>query len=466
MDSFIVKVVEERLDVEYNHPRHRQLEEKLNKLKSHGFEVVDLATVVREKIKRGKSPKIYSIEGLPVLKVRNLLNERIDWSCDYTISSFVRKFSECKLQRQDVLLASTGVGSLGKADIFNESFDCIADGHISIIRTNDKIEPEYLLYFLRSLLGQTQIERLTTGSTGQIELSPENLNHAKILLPLDKSIQRKIIFSVKEFESLAEKYRKEYEQTLSELTKIISKTLGFSEPDVKQIYTTNNLDERLDFYFNSPEYQQLLYELHKIENNPEWKLLNGKDLSISDPFSKEELDKIKTKIFKYVDIGNTDKKLGEITGFEEDILLNLPTRARQVMSENDVLIPRPIGSTEGIVLVPEDFQDSLCSTGFIKITSDNKDEALFLWALMKSNFMQRQFFLLQSGSLQPEITPKNFKSKVLIPMPRNKEIKEKLVHKIAEVKNSARISKEQYTYNKRKVQEIFTELFNKQNKNS
>ena len=76
-----------------------------------------------------------------------------------------------------------------------------------------------------------------------------------------------------------------------------------------------------------------------------------------------------------------------IQGYKEDILFNLPTRARQIIQTNDILLPRPIGSTEEIAIVPEEYVNQLCSTGFIIIRSKNYDNALLLWSILKSDLV-------------------------------------------------------------------------------
>lgn len=75
-----------------------------------------------------------------------------------------------RLYPNDVLLASTGGGVLGKAIVFEREGNYIADGHLTIIRDKKKrFNPKFLYYFLsinfdfiEGYLGQ--------GSTNQTEL--------------------------------------------------------------------------------------------------------------------------------------------------------------------------------------------------------------------------------------------------------------------------------------------------------
>ena len=152
-------------------------------------------------------------------------------------------------------------------------------------------------------------------------------------------------------------------------------------------------------------------------------------------------------------MGNTDKDLGLILGIEEDLLINLPARARQKINTNDILIPCPIGSTEGIVKVPEELNNQLCSTGFIIIRPKDEDEAFILWAIMKSDLVQQQFFYLQSGKLQPAITPENFKDRVLIPLPKG-NLRKKIIDAVKQDVEEAKQHKQEYNISLEKAKNI------------
>lgn len=85
------------------------------------------------------------------------------------------------VQDGDVLLSSTGDGTLGKCCVYRQvdgrPVAAIAEGHVTIIRPDPAvIYPEYLCDYLRVGFGAAQIERLYTGSTGMIELTPSALD--------------------------------------------------------------------------------------------------------------------------------------------------------------------------------------------------------------------------------------------------------------------------------------------------
>lgn len=81
------------------------------------------------------------------------------------------------IENGDILLASTGEGTLGKCCVYDLDSPAIADGHVTVIRVDTtKVWPEYLADYLRIGFGAKQIERLVTGSTGLIELTKDHVN--------------------------------------------------------------------------------------------------------------------------------------------------------------------------------------------------------------------------------------------------------------------------------------------------
>lgn len=163
---------------------------------------------------RGRSPSSDSYvdedEGFAVVikagsnisRFGTLVLEGADWIEKSAYDEYVEKAKNEDsnlnlIQKNDVLLASTGDGTLGKACVYDAEHPAIADGHVTIIRVDSqKIDPYYLADYLRYSFGAIQINRLFTGSTGLIELTPEQVDSIVIELPncLDdqKSISSKI----------------------------------------------------------------------------------------------------------------------------------------------------------------------------------------------------------------------------------------------------------------------------------
>ncbi|MDO6355758.1 restriction endonuclease subunit S [Caloramator sp. CAR-1] len=98
------------------------------------------------------------------------------------------------LKYGDLMMNSTGTGTLGRANIFKLKGNFIADSHVTIIRCkNELLNFNYLNYLLRTQVYQGYVySSLINGATNQIELSRERLINTPIILPpIDE--QKKIV---------------------------------------------------------------------------------------------------------------------------------------------------------------------------------------------------------------------------------------------------------------------------------
>jgi type I restriction enzyme, S subunit len=93
------------------------------------------------------------------------------------------------LQTGDILINSTGVGTLGRVAQFNgPQQQLTTDSHVTIIRPGGNIYPYYLGAFFK--MNQNTLEGLGRGTTGQLELDKQSLEDLKILVPAN-DIQEK-----------------------------------------------------------------------------------------------------------------------------------------------------------------------------------------------------------------------------------------------------------------------------------
>lgn len=196
-----------RIDVKFWRPEIRALIKKISK---SGKSVRDLNIITTA---RGNSPTAdnyvdeqdgYALvvkAGSNITKFGELVIDG-DWIEKALYDEFVAK-AETQgknlniLQEGDVLVSSTGDGTLGKACVFRRvegrPVAAIADGHVSIIRVDPEVvDPEYLCDYLRAGFGAEQIERLYTGSTGMIELTPSALDSVFVNLLSSVSEQREL----------------------------------------------------------------------------------------------------------------------------------------------------------------------------------------------------------------------------------------------------------------------------------
>ena len=111
-----------------------------------------------------------------------VITQDSDWIEKSLYDEYVQRAEESNenrniIKKWDVLLASTGDGTLGKCCVFDKNIPAIADGHVTIIRVDKKvIDPYYLADYLRCGFGGKQIACYYSGSTGLIELTPEQVD--------------------------------------------------------------------------------------------------------------------------------------------------------------------------------------------------------------------------------------------------------------------------------------------------
>ena len=154
-------------------------------------------------LSRGKSPKYSEIKKYPVfaqkcnLKSGKLSLDAAKFLDERTLSKWR---DEYKLRNNDILINSTGTGTVGRVGIFSEQIlrnypFIVPDSHISVVRTFSNIDSYYIYYLMCSSIIQQYIEDNLAGSTNQKELYIGVLE--KLLLPLPPlSEQQRIVNAI------------------------------------------------------------------------------------------------------------------------------------------------------------------------------------------------------------------------------------------------------------------------------
>ena len=142
-------------------------------------------------LKRGKSP-IYGDSSIQVIKSGQARGYRdFDFSMKYYLAQDA-ELDERKLQKGDILINSTGVGTAGRVTLFDLDGDYVVDSHITIFRPNELILSTFALLVLSSVVGFKTLEKMADGSSGQIELSIETIKRIKIPVP-PIPVQQKVV---------------------------------------------------------------------------------------------------------------------------------------------------------------------------------------------------------------------------------------------------------------------------------
>lgn len=137
---------------------------------------------IASKITRGIAPKYSdSDDDLIVLNQKCIRDGRVNMAP--ARRTLREKASPVKrLNRHDVLINSTGVGTLGRVALWTRTEEATVDTHITIVRFDqDKVDQVCAGFSV--LRAQRNIEALGQGSTGQTELRRVQLENLEVSLP-------------------------------------------------------------------------------------------------------------------------------------------------------------------------------------------------------------------------------------------------------------------------------------------
>lgn len=190
VDKTLKEMLEEKLssrwDVKYWHPKY----EKIMQAISNKWDVDELGDYIHFITYGQVGSRKYDPKGdVFYIQTKNILNTGI---------SYHEKFAKVKenshndparsrLKKRDLLLANAGMGAIGKAAIFLNRDRVNISQDLDILRFK-KISPFYVLIFLKTIFGNSQLWRRTRG-VGAPKLPFDEIKHIQIPI-IDEDIQK------------------------------------------------------------------------------------------------------------------------------------------------------------------------------------------------------------------------------------------------------------------------------------
>lgn len=176
-------------------------------------------------IARGVTPK-YSenLDDMIVINQKCIRDGKLSLKDSRYHNYSLKKVTDDKiLKKYDILVNSTGVGTLGRVcQNLLDNKNLTVDTHVTIVRPNsEKINPSYLGFAMRNI--QTFIESLGEGSTGQTELKRQRLaEEVEIFYPENIKTQEKIASILSALDDKIE-INNEINKTLEEMAQTLFK---------------------------------------------------------------------------------------------------------------------------------------------------------------------------------------------------------------------------------------------------
>lgn len=138
-------------------------------------------------VTRGITPKYDEESDQIVLNQKCIRDHAIDLSL--ARRHLPKKVNEKWISKGDLLINSTGTGTLGRvAQVWFEANNITVDSHVTIVRPKNPILQSYIGFW--GLSHESRIEAQHTGSTGQTELPRERVKSLELPLPDSATLEK------------------------------------------------------------------------------------------------------------------------------------------------------------------------------------------------------------------------------------------------------------------------------------
>ncbi len=161
-------------------------------------------------------------------------------------------------------------------------------------------------------------------------------------------------------------------------------------------------------------------------------------------------------VFEYVDISSIDNKQGKIVNSNKILGRDAPSRAKQKIKFNDLVISTVRPNLNSVALVPKELDQQICSTGFCVLRADLKKVLPeYLYRISRSNQFIESMNKIAKGASYPAVSDKDILN-YDIPLPPIE-----LQQKFASIVKEIEAMKEQQKHSKEQIDNLFNVLMQK-----
>jgi len=439
-----------RLDSEYYRPEYLESDKILStfdiyKLKevSHKIDVGFVGTMKR----------YYCDNGIPLIQTQQVKEYFLNMNDFIQITpEFHKKLLKSQINRGDLLIARSG--SFGKASIYLEN-EIVNSSDIIIIKIDEnKINPFYVLAFLNSKNGSSQLIRFSSGGLqGHVNLTIlEDFKIPKIKIEVQNHIASLVLKSyelTKKSQSLYTQAQELLERELGLDKLVFDKPLSY-EARLSEVVGNNRADA--DYY--QTRYKQLRSNISGnrtgIQRLIDFAIVLKPNIDPSKSPSSE---------FKYVELADINPTLGIINNANTFLGKELPSRARRVVTKGDVIASSVVGSVDKAALVDETNDGCLASTGFFHFRPKKNIKSEFLLLLVRSRCVTMQLQQESTGGILSAVPDQRLRN-VIIPN-IDLSIQNKIAALVCQSHKNFNQSKQLLEQAKRRVEELIEQAVQK-----
>ncbi len=389
--------IKDRIDAEYYKPEFLGLEGVLENSQFLG----DLL------LKIDRDPNFYNIgytkTGIPLIRGLEFQPPFLELSKVEHISAETHeRFKKTEIYPKDLVM--TVRGTIGKVAIVPEELKIAnISPNLIFLRPKNLFQSVFLAVVLNSKIGQSQIERIISGSV-QGTITVPDIESIKIPIP-PQPFQQKIEKMVKE----SQEKRKLADEQYKEAEEILNKKLGLEDLNLSTQKTFeikfSEAEDRLDPEYYQPKFREIEKIFNKLkivslgEISSEIKYGTSEDLFYVEkgiPFLRV------TDINKFSDIELQEGKF--INNFDAERLKEYQVK------KDDIIISRT-GTLGLAVYINEKLDGAIFGSYFIKVKPRHKDLSnKFIAYFISSKIGRLQTNRWASGGIQTNLTIDAIKS--------------------------------------------------------
>lgn len=289
----------DRFDAEYFQPLYRI---NLKELKSTSgcIQLGELFAV----IDRGEKAEYVASGTIPVLRSVNIRELSFnDQRQEFVSKEYFDKKAKGQVKKGDILITSTGTGTLGRTSIWYREDDAFNVPENSFLRGPYEVNPYFVAAYLNTKYGVLQLFQNQRGSSGQLHLYPIDIK--RVLIP-------EFLFAYQEeigaYLTQAFELREQSQSLYRQAEELLSKELQLDKITLSapKWYTAGYCeivkDSRFDGEYFSPVVKNILSQSFLDSNYTIGKIFNIVRGSTPKSYQKEGIPVIKTRNVRTPDI--------------------------------------------------------------------------------------------------------------------------------------------------------------------
>jgi len=424
--------VEERCDVNYNHPKYRALVDSLITLFGNRFKTIgEIADVICGPFGTAITQNDYTEVGLPLLRITNITKHGF---LDCTDMKYINKDCADRLARMQVSAGDIVIsqrGTLGQCAVVDNTYPLFnISANLIAVKNIKGTNAEYVRNYLLSPIGVALLQRTQSGQV-QGKITTQDIEDMPIPVISNPSKLNKVIDNAYDAYTMK---RREADTLLAGMDGFVREIIGLPEEDKTRsmlfaVKISHKDAGRIDPEFHNPFYQHRIKRIKEMNHDT-----LGNIIEFSSETWNQKSDFEGT--FPYIEISGVGLKTNEYE-ITQTPVAEAPSRAKMIVRNGDIIVSTTRPHRGAIATINCNDGYYIASTGFCvlrKMKRNDISPEYLQWVLL-NDYVLQQFLQRSSGGNYPAIIQDEMK-KVVIPIP-DKDIQNKIVKEAIHRKSNA-----------------------------